>query len=205
MSKTRFLLLGAGVGSIFTLAVLQLWGTHLQRTIAAAAQPQVLEPFNGRPAPKTHTMNSSIPWVPEISGNEHDSWKMRKLGGRSTSLEAFKGRVVLLNFWSTTCIPCIKEMPELQRLAGSLSGEEAVVLAVTSDSEDEVKKFLKRNPIGIPVYLATVDPPSDFAVNGYPTTVILDKSGTAVFRYVGSAKWADTSIQNYIRRLARPL
>jgi len=202
MPKAKLFLLGVSLGTLFTLAVLELWGASLQRTVYAAAQPQLLRPVANLPTPKAHAALSSAAWVPATSSHGHDSWKMRMLDGKPTPINQFKGKVVLLNFWSTTCAPCISELPELERLSKSLAGQNAVVLSVTADSEQQVQHFLNKQPLNIPVYLAGEDTPADFRVDGYPTTVILDKNGTAVFRYVGNATWNDPSMQDYIRRLA---
>jgi thiol-disulfide isomerase/thioredoxin len=201
MSKTKNFLLGSAVGTLVTLAILQLWGTSLQRTVYAAAQPQLLRPLVSLPGAKAHP-TFAAPWLPAKSSEPHDSWKMRNLDGKSVSLNQFKGKVVLLNFWMTTCAPCINEMPELERLAQSLAGQNAVVLTVATDSKQQVQQFLGRKPLNVPVYLSGDDIPADFQVTGYPTTVILDKKGTAVFRHFGQATWNDPSVQDYMRRLA---
>ncbi len=54
-------------------------------------------------------------------------------GGKEVSLEAFRGRVVLLNFWATWCAPCIREMPSLDRLQAKLRDEGLDVVAVSQD------------------------------------------------------------------------
>jgi len=203
MSNTKPFLLGIGIGTLVTLAVLELWGISLQHTVYAAAQVQLLRPLADVPTPKNHAALSSAPWVPETSSKEHDAWTMRTLEGDTVApIDQFKGKVVLLNFWTANCVQCINEMPELERLSQSLAGQNAVVVTVTDDSAEQVQRFLKHTPLNLPVFLASEDTPADFRINGYPTTVILDKKGAAVFRHVGPATWSDPAMQEYIRRLA---
>lgn len=191
--------MGVAIGVLITMAVLQVWGARLQRSMFAAAQPQLLQPFAVQEAMANHHIDLPVPWLPT---HERGDWSIRQFNGAKTSLDQFKGKVIVLNFWSTTCHPCIAEMPALKKLADSMANQGVVVLAVTTDSSRQVSEFLQQNSIGIPVYLAGSDVPKDFAVVGIPTTVVLDENGTAVYRYTGPAKWDDEAVQSYLRSLA---
>lgn len=58
-------------------------------------------------------------------------------------LMEFKGRVILLNFWASWCVPCVKEIPSMMRLVEKMKGK-LVILAVSQDKqEDDLKAFLK--------------------------------------------------------------
>jgi len=88
--------IGLVAGVALTLFVLNLWGKYLDRTISEAAQPRVLRPM--RPTHEAVFPDSSrnLPaaWLPEFSGQQHDSWRVRSLDGREVSLGDFKGNVV---------------------------------------------------------------------------------------------------------------
>src|SRR3546814_9355860 len=64
--------------------------------------------------------------------------------GQPTSLEAFRGKVVLLNLWASWCVPCREEMPALDRLQASRGGKDFQVVAVAQDraGREKVEKFL---------------------------------------------------------------
>ncbi|MBO9672138.1 MAG: TlpA family protein disulfide reductase [Sphingobacteriaceae bacterium] len=73
------------------------------------------------------------------------------VGGKTVSgnMERFRGKLLIIDFWATFCIPCIKEMPEQERLSG-LFQEEVNIVSVTPESEKLVSAFYssERNPIG---------------------------------------------------------
>jgi thiol-disulfide isomerase/thioredoxin len=104
----------------------------------------------------------------------------------------WRGRIVVLNFWATWCIPCVAELPALDRLA---QAEPAfAVLAVSADraGAEVVRPFLASHDIA---HLDTLlDPHGEagrlFGVNGFPTTLILNTAGRLCGRLEGPANWA---------------
>ena len=95
------------------------------------------------------------------------------------SWDKLKGKVVVLEFWSTSCGPCIAAIPHLNDLVDEFSQKPVVFLSVTGENEDHVKAFLKRKPIG--GWIAIDDfydvTRTAFGVNAIPTTFIVDASG----------------------------
>jgi thiol-disulfide isomerase/thioredoxin len=196
---------GLLAGIALALIVLNLWGKYLDRTISEAAQPRILRPM--RPTQEAGFPDSSknLPaaWLPGFSGQLHDSWRVRSLDGREVSLADFKGTVVFLNFWSTSCEPCIAEMPGIEGLLGSLKNERVTFLAVTQEDESTVREFLKKHRLRIPVYLSSENPHADLLASGIPTTFILDTRGAAMLRQSGAVNWDDDSVRAYIRGLVK--
>ncbi|SRR5712664_1418315 len=88
--------IGLVAGIAFTLIVLDLWGKYLDRTISEAAQPRVLRPIRLTQEAGFPDSSRNLPtaWLPEFSGQQHDSWRVRSLDGREVSLGDFKGNVV---------------------------------------------------------------------------------------------------------------
>ncbi len=109
------------------------------------------------------------------------------------SLEEFRGKWVLLNFWATWCPPCRKEMPGLDRLQAELGGDNFAVVTVATGRNPlpAIEKFLTEINVA---HLTTLrDPSSEMArgmgVLGLPVTVILDPEGREVGRLMGDAEW----------------
>ena len=108
------------------------------------------------------------------------------------SLDEWKGKWVLVNFWATWCAPCRKEMPDLAKL--SASGDIAVVAVATGRNPVEsIDRFMKEIGVtGLPVLR---DPNAKLArsmsVLGLPLTVVLNPEGKEVARLIGDAKWND--------------
>gem|GEM_PF-707933 len=106
--------------------------------------------------------------------------------GTELTLEDFKGKTIVLNFWATWCAPCRKEMPSLAELRAQLGGDNFDVVAVATGPKNEpkkIEKFFKKNEVAdLPIYL---DPKSKFAtdmgVRGLPITVILNAKGQEIW------------------------
>jgi len=123
--------------------------------------------------------------------------------GARTSLAAFRGRVVLLNFWATWCGPCRAEMPSLDRLAGRLAGADFVVVPVSEDRGGlgDIRPYYAQLDLDhLPVYL---DPQVRLArqlrVKGLPTTVFIDRDGNEIGRMLGWAEWDSPTWLKVIR------
>jgi thiol-disulfide isomerase/thioredoxin len=196
---------GLATGIALTLVVLNAWGRHLDRMNSDAGQPQILNPMRTTSEIVFPSSSGTLPaaWVPEFSGQQHDLWNIRALDGHAVTLDDFKGKVVFLNFWSTSCAPCIAEMPGMETLLDSLKNERVVFLAVTQDDETTVRGFLKKQPMRFPTYLSSEKPPNDLFTLGIPTTFILDTRGAAVFRYTGPVNWDNDRVRAYIRGLLK--
>jgi len=121
------------------------------------------------------------------------STAFQTLDGGSARFADFRGQVVLVNFWATWCVPCVKEMPSLERLHDALAGEGFTVLAISQDrgGSSVVVPFLARLDLQrLPVYL---DPKGvlarQFALQGLPTSFVIDRDGRVVAGLVGPAEW----------------
>ena len=128
---------------------------------------------------------------------------MRGADGKEIDLSAYKGRVVLLNFWATWCAPCIREMPSLDQLHGSLGGNSFAVVAVSIDRAGfaRITPFLKRIRISrLHIYL---DKGSKlyrkFGVQALPTTFVIDRQGRVRGYLEGPAEWNSKAGQALIR------
>ena len=125
------------------------------------------------------------------------------------SLDAFKGKVVLLNFWATWCPPCVAEMPDLNALQEQRGGADFTVLALSLDTEgpDVVTDFLDRHGLTrLAPYLgngrATFD---HFRLAELPTTLLLGPDGAIWGAISGAADWdsgAALALIDHARALA---
>jgi len=123
--------------------------------------------------------------------------------GEQMSLGDFEGKVVLLNLWATWCAPCVKELPDLDRLQAAMGGDTFQVVALSSDRNgaEKVPPFLANLRIAnLTPYL---DPGSvatrAFTPRGLPTSVLIDAKGREVGRLEGAAAWDAPEAQDLIR------
>jgi thiol-disulfide isomerase/thioredoxin len=124
--------------------------------------------------------------------------------GAPKKLSDFRGKTVLLNLWATWCVPCVAEMPALDRLAQRVTPGIAVV-ALSSDrgGAAAVERFYRERQIAhLPVAL---DPGGAGAralgARGIPTTLIIGADGRERARLEGAADWGSPAAIAAIRRL----
>jgi len=141
---------------------------------------------------------------PVARGLEAPAFSLPVLGGDSTvNLVDTRGQVVLLNFWATWCKPCEDEMPAMDRLYRSLSAEGFEMLAVSVDEEPElVEKFRQRLGVSFPILL---DPEQNvsrrYQTTGFPESLLIDREGMIVERYIGPRDWDHSTYAKRIRKL----
>ena len=127
--------------------------------------------------------------------------------GRALKLADFRGRVVLLNVWATWCVPCRQEMPTLDRLEALLGGDDFVVIALSIDRKgvDAVRDFYRE--IGVQKLAVYLDPSATgsrgLAIEGVPTTLLIDRQGREVARKMGAAEWDGPQMVPLIERTIR--
>jgi thiol-disulfide isomerase/thioredoxin len=103
--------------------------------------------------------------------------------GNTFDLESLKGKVVLLDIWSTTCAPCIKAIPESVKLQDELKNKSFVALNLCLNSnEDDWKKLIaKKNWIGTHIFSQNdKEAYSNYHFNSFPQYILIDKNGNIV-------------------------
>jgi thiol:disulfide interchange protein len=114
-----------------------------------------------------------------------DGSPFHTLDGGAISPADWKGKVVVLNYWATWCVPCRSEIPEFNRMHEELKDVEMVGISMDEDGAESVKPFLKQVPMEYTVGLGTG------SLNSLPVTVVLDRNGKTVQRFDGVAKAED--------------
>jgi thiol-disulfide isomerase/thioredoxin len=133
------------------------------------------------------------------------AFPFKNLDGSDASYDAFKGKVVLINFWATWCIPCIKEMPSLNKLATTIGKDKFAVLALSLDGPTRAKvaPFIRDKE------LTALDVHLDDKRAAYgkldilvlPTSILVDKQGREVGRLSGDTEWDTSEAVALIRHL----
>lgn len=113
------------------------------------------------------------------AGKPAPAWNGMSVQGKPVASASFKGKVVLLNFFSFYCGPCRKEYPHLQRFHSTYAKEGLVVVSINDDEKvEEAAAFGKEANATFPV---VHDPKSailkKFGVIGYPTNIIIGRDG----------------------------
>ncbi len=138
------------------------------------------------------------------------NFALKDLKGNTVTLESLRGKVVVLNFWSKTCGPCLEEMPDFAELAKVLRDRSDVaVLAVSTDeSAADVKPTLQTVLREEPPFAVLMDPEAktvegQYGTHLYPETWFIDKRGVIRARFDGAREWNSALVVDYIDALAR--
>lgn len=108
---------------------------------------------------------------------EEADFTLKDLAGKAWHLRGLRGKVVLVNFWATWCPPCREELPDLNALA-ERHPTDLVVLGISSESAEELRSFVARQPIKYPILVdAETNVNLAFGIEGIPRTIIYDRNG----------------------------
>ncbi len=134
-----------------------------------------------------------------VVGKEID-FRLKDLSGVEQSLSSLKGRIVILNFWATYCIPCRKEMPDLAAIQNDYAALGVQVIGASADDaadSTKVLQFVKETKINFPVWLgATTADMMRFGLgSALPGTVVIGKDGRVAKVISGVVNQADLKKQ----------
>lgn len=138
---------------------------------------------------------------PRLIGSQAPDFTVKD-SDHTVSLHDFRGKPIVLNFWTSWCPPCVEEMPSLVQLQKRM-GPRITVLAVSWDeSESDYHNFLRNNNID----LLTVRDPKEmtkqlYGATGQPETYIIDASGTLRRKFIGAVAWNSGDIVDYLNKL----
>jgi thiol-disulfide isomerase/thioredoxin len=142
--------------------------------------------------------------APAVTGAEAELWTMQfdqPAGGR-LSLNAYRGRPLLLNFWATWCPPCVAELPLLDRFHREQTAGGWQVVGLAVDNLAPVVGFLAKRPVGFAVGLAGIDGIELARTlgnqgGGLPFTAVFDRAGQLVQRKLGVI--APSDLQSWVK------
>jgi thiol-disulfide isomerase/thioredoxin len=113
--------------------------------------------------------------------------------GKTHSLEEFKGKVRIVDYWATWCPPCRAEIPDfvsLQKQYGA-KGLQVIGVSVDKGGTPGVVQFMKENHINYPIVMSESAIESAYGgIRAIPTTFLIDRQGTIVKKYVGGIERA---------------
>lgn len=129
--------------------------------------------------------------------------ELKDLDGHTHRLADQRGRVVLVNFWATWCVPCRAEMPSMQRLAASLAGRPFTMLAVNyGESAERAGEFARSIAFDTPVLLdAFHRARTDWQVRILPASYLVDRDGRVRYTVAGELDWDGPAARQAIAAL----
>ena len=121
---------------------------------------------------------------------------------RTVSLHDLHGKIIVLNFWTSWCAPCIEEMPSLVQMQKRMGNKITVVGVAVDTEDDEYHAFLRNHGID---FLTVLDSAKNsynlYGATGYPETTIIDRNGMARRKFVMAVDWSTPEIVEYLNKL----
>jgi thiol-disulfide isomerase/thioredoxin len=117
------------------------------------------------------------------------TWKLMDLDGKEVSFSQFQGKVVVVDFWATWCVPCIGEIPGYIRLQEKYGKDGLVVVGISLDEKGPatVKQFVKDKGMNYQVVMGSEEVQQLFGgLDSIPTTFLIDRTGTIRDRKIGA-------------------
>jgi len=134
--------------------------------------------------------------LPGQSGAPMGPLSLVDLEGATMTHEDLKGKVVVLDFWATWCMPCVKSLPDTLAIQNEYAEKNVKVLAITEETRDEVKIFAKEHGLeDLHFFLdRSGNTNAAYGVNVLPTMIVINAEGKIVARMEGAQTKEDIAI-----------
>ena len=149
-------------------------------------------------------LGAAVPWVsdadpalkPRSSHRTAPPLELLDLAGKRHALDAYRGRVVLVNFFGTWCPPCLQEMPSLLLLAKALEDRPFAVLAVdVGDSPARLRQVFGKQRAAFTILLDSGRLAArSWQAQAFPTSFVLDTEGRIRYSAEGPIEWDDPGV-----------
>ncbi len=140
----------------------------------------------------------------KINTNAPD-FTLNDLNGKKVTLSQLRGKVVILNFWSIWCGPCLAEMPYLNKLFLEFKDRGLVVMAVAEDpAEKPLRSYIQEKGIAFTI-LMDKDKKVYFRYSlfGIPVTFLIDKKGVIAEKFIGEQDWCSPEMRGKVYNLLK--
>lgn len=137
--------------------------------------------------------------VEAVSPRPAPALSFERIDGSASSLEAFRGKLVLVHFWATWCVPCRDELPGLVSTMSALSDRGVELLAVAiEDDWATIRKFLSGVVSRSFVRPAEPDVHRVFGASTLPDSYLVDRAGNVIARYAGARDWTSNEAREHL-------
>ena len=124
--------------------------------------------------------------------------------GQTHRLSDYRGKAVIINFWTTWCPPCREEIPSMNRAWNSLKQDDVIMLGINmGEDEDTIFIFTADYPADLPLLLdRDGEVIAEWPVKGLPTTYVVAPDGRIAYRAIGGREWDAPELVDAIRTLS---
>jgi thiol-disulfide isomerase/thioredoxin len=128
-------------------------------------------------------------------------FSLQTVDGEPVNEGSWQGRVLLVNFWATWCKPCLRELPEFEKLHRHYESHGLTLVAIAGDEEPgPVKAYVDSSDITAKFVMGTQDYASQYGTSRYPFTLVVDADGVVRAAFFGYRRGCIGTIEAEIRR-----
>jgi thiol-disulfide isomerase/thioredoxin len=161
--------------------------------LSATADPNLFQLPSGAREVKELSRWRAAKINKQIGGKPAPEMEVTDMQGKPVTLSAFKGRTVLLDFWTTWCPPCRADAPALDKLYRKYKDRDLMIVGISvSEERSIVEKFLKTYPHDFPIVLTTENElPPAYQIGVFPTYIVIDPDGNITSAVEGDQGFSD--------------
>lgn len=139
---------------------------------------------------------------PLVAGAPAPDFELLNQDGKTVKLSDYRGKVLLIDFWGTWCVWCIKSFPKLEAAYEALKGKPVEFLGISCQepADADPVKFAREKGLTYPILLNGDGVAQSFAIEGYPTFYIIDKEGKVVLSQSGFSETLDQFIIDEVNK-----
>jgi cytochrome c biogenesis protein CcmG, thiol:disulfide interchange protein DsbE len=155
-------------------------------------------------------MSSSIVILPLLifagaateAGDQAPMFSITTDQGKHINPSTLGHRLLVLNFWETSCAPCVAELPSLSAFAARFPSDQVMVVAVSGDEDSQkYRRFLRDHHVAVETYRDPTRRISrSFGTSMFPETYLI-QNGRIVRKVVGGIDWTNDEITSFVHRL----
>jgi thiol-disulfide isomerase/thioredoxin len=136
-----------------------------------------------------------------LIGHPAPTWEVKDLEGKTHTLEQYRGKVLVLDFWYRGCGWCMRAMPQVKEVAKQYRGKPVAVFGMNNDRKEEDAKFVvEKMALEYPV-LRSDELPAKYGVNGFPTLIVIDQQGKIADVHIGYSDHLFEDVKATVDRL----
>jgi len=142
----------------------------------------------------------SIKGLVSIDNRTAPNFELRDVDGKVINLKEKRGKVILLNFWASWCLPCVKEIPSMNRLAESFDADKFEIVSVNfKESPETITAFLKSVQVDFPVLIDLDGKVSNqYEIFAFPSSFVIDAQGQLRYSVNAAIEWDEPQVKEVI-------
>ncbi len=137
-----------------------------------------------------------LSFLEQLNGCIAPDFSVTTIQEKDLILSELKGKIVVLNFWFTTCLPCLKEIPHLNQLTTEFDKDEVIFIALARDNKGKLNNFFNRfGSFEYEIIPESYEIATTYKVIAWPQSMIIDKQGNIYKSWAGAHKSPEFLVQ----------